>query len=55
MYNKDNKITVGYRNKKRYKAMLNNLFNDLTEQRQWTKDELYYFPRYYFILYLSRT
>lgn len=43
MYNKDNRITVGYRNKKKYKAMLNNLFKDITEHNEWTKDELYYF------------
>ena len=43
MINKENNITVGYKNKKTYKAMLNNLFKDITEHREWTKDELYYF------------
>lgn len=43
MYNKDNNITVGYRNKKKYKAMLFNLFTAEKENNPWTKEELYHF------------
>lgn len=43
MLNKDNKITVGYRNKKRYKAALFTLFNDEAQGNIWSKEELYHF------------
>ena len=43
MLNKDNNITVGYRNKKNYKAMLNNLMVAETSGHFWEKDELYHF------------
>lgn len=43
MYNKDQQITVGYRNKKNYKAMLHNLMEAEKTNEHWTKDELYYF------------
>lgn len=43
MLNKDNKITVGYRNKKNYKAMLNNLMIAEASANFWNTEELYYF------------
>ncbi len=43
MYNKDCNITVGYRNKKMYKAMLNNLMTAEASNEPWDKDELYHF------------
>lgn len=43
MLNKDNNITVGYRNKKRYKAMLNNLMIAEQSGNFWSHDELYHF------------
>lgn len=43
MLNKDNKITVGYRNKKNYKAMLNNLMIAEASGNFWSRDELYHF------------
>ena len=43
MLNKDNKITVGYKNKKRYKAMLNNLMIAEASAHFWERDQLYHF------------
>lgn len=43
MFNKDNQITVGYKNKKRYKAMLNNLMIAETSGNFWDTNEIYYF------------
>lgn len=43
MLNKDNNITVGYKNKKRYKAMLNNLMIAETSGNFWSHEELYHF------------
>ncbi|MCQ2968507.1 MAG: reverse transcriptase family protein [Clostridium sp.] len=43
MYNKDRDITVGYRRKKIYKAMLNNLFKSIADGVIPEKDELYHF------------
>lgn len=43
MVNKDNKITVGYRNKKRYKAMLNNLMTAEASANFWDTGELQHF------------
>jgi hypothetical protein len=43
MLNKDNQITVGYKKKKRYKAMLNNLMIAEVSGHFWERDELYYF------------
>lgn len=40
MLNKDNNITVGYKNKKRYKAMI---FDLMQNKYNWTKDQLYHF------------
>lgn len=43
MLNKDNKITIGYRNKKNYKAMLNNLMLAEVSGEFWNRNELYHF------------
>lgn len=43
MLNKNNNITIGYRNKKNYRAMLNNLMTAESSGEHWSKDELYHF------------
>ena len=43
MLNKDNNITVGYKNKKNYKAMLNNLMIAETSANFWNTDEMHHF------------
>jgi RNA-directed DNA polymerase len=35
MLNKDNNITIGYRKKERFKAMLHNFLRDLTDGKSW--------------------
>lgn len=41
MVNKDNNITVGYRNKKKYKAMLNNMLTSEASGKGLTKEMVY--------------
>ena len=41
MTNKDNKITLGYRKKKLFNAMLNNFLKDFSENRPWNKEDTY--------------
>ena len=36
MVNKDNNITIGYRNKERFRAAINNFFYDLTTGNKWS-------------------
>jgi hypothetical protein len=43
MLNKDNNITVGYRNKKNYKAMLNNLMTAEASANFWDSPEIQHF------------
>lgn len=43
MLNKDNNITVGYRNKKNYKAMLNNLMTAEASANFWDAPEVQHF------------
>lgn len=43
MLNKDNKITIGYRKKKRFKAALHNLMETYSNGGCYTKEELYHF------------
>lgn len=43
MYNKDKQITIGYKKKKQYKAMLNNLLISINSENPWKQEDLYYF------------
>lgn len=43
MLNKDNNITVGYKKKKIYKAMLNNLMIAESSGQYWNTEEIYHF------------
>lgn len=42
MLNKDNNITLGFKEKRNLNAMLNNFLQDFKENNPWSKDDTYY-------------